>query len=135
MSLAANVLPNVPAETFVQIPKENAYTLSQCSTQTQRKESVQRAAIEMDDESFHEHLAQNEPQELIERVKVKRFKLESSQSDVVEAALKKAGEQGETKDQSEQLTCICMEYLNGDRVADLLAKLKEEYSEGNQTIN
>jgi hypothetical protein len=125
-SLATNVLPNMSAETFIKIPKENAYTMSKCSSQTQRKESVQQAAIEMNDESFHAHLAKTEPQECIEIVKVKRFKLESSQSDVVEAALKKAGEQGETKDQSEQLTCICMEYLSGDRVADLISKLRTD---------
>jgi hypothetical protein len=125
-SIASNVLPNVATETYVRIPKENAYTMSLCSSTTQRKTSVQQAAIEMDDEGFHEHLSKTEPQEHIERVRTKRFRLSDSQYALVEAALEKAGTEGGTKDPSEELTSICADFMAGSRMADILMEMKND---------
>ena len=57
-SLVERVSQNIPTRIIVKIPKDALYTVSQCSAETQKKVSVQKAAMEMTDIQLHAHLAQ-----------------------------------------------------------------------------
>ncbi|MDE2101621.1 MAG: hypothetical protein KGL39_30525 [Patescibacteria group bacterium] len=125
----AKLLPEIPAQEMVGIPKANLQALTQISTAVRNQPDILEAARTLDSRAFEEKVEVEHPLQHIEVRKPMRFTPGRSWSKVIESALSYAVEHGIASTRDEALLRMAETALNEWQLEEELHEMVVEDNE------